>query len=300
MTVGAFSIYAVIASLLGILFAGYLAMMVLKLPPGNERMIEISGAIYEGAMAYLNRQYKTIAVVGIIIAILLYFGLGWITTVGFIVGAVFSGLCGYVGMYVSVRSNARVCEAARKGLPYALLVAFKGGAVTGLMCVSLGLLGVAGLACIIPGSHLPGWLGLRRQFDQRVCPFRRWYLHQERRRRGRPGGQRWKQVYRKTTPRNPAVIADNVGDNVGDCAGMAADLFETYAITAIGAMLLGQLFFPGQQQYVVYPLILGGIAIIATIIGSYFVRLTRERKLCRLFIKGCLHLRLFPLLVFIR
>ena len=285
MSNGAFPLYAVGAAIIGILFAWYLTSWVLKQPPGTKRMIEISGAIQEGAMAYLNRQYKTIAVVGIIIAIILYFGLGWISTLGFIIGAVFSGLCGYVGMNVAVRSNLRVGEAAKKGLPFALLVAFKGGAVTGLMCVSLGLLGVAGMYYLFRDPTYLVGLGFGGSL---ISVF------------ARLGGG----IYTKSAdvgadlvgkveagipeddPRNPAVIADNVGDNVGDCAGMAADLFETYAITAIGAMLLGQIFFPGKEQYVVYPLILGGIAIIATIIGSFFVRLGQGKEIMSALYKG--------------
>ncbi|MHB8987033.1 MAG: sodium-translocating pyrophosphatase [Eubacteriales bacterium] len=280
-----FPLYAIGAAIIGILFAGYISSWVLRQPPGTQRMIEISGAIQEGAMAYLSRQYKTIAVVGIVIVIILYFGLGWITTLGFIIGAVFSGLCGYVGMYVSVRSNLRVGEAAKKGLPFALLVAFKGGAVTGLMCVSLGLLGVAGLYALFRDPNYLIGLGFGGSL---ISVF------------ARLGGG----IYTKSAdvgadlvgkveagipeddPRNPAVIADNVGDNVGDCAGMAADLFETYAITAIGAMLLGQLFFPGKEQYVIYPLILGAIAIIATIIGSFFVRLGQGQEIMTALYKG--------------
>ena len=280
-----FEYLAVAAAIIGILFAGYLTSWVLRRPTGTPRMQEISAAIQEGASAYLNRQYRTIAIVGIIIVIILYFGLGPVTALGFVVGAVFSGLCGYVGMNVAVRSNVRVGEAAKKGLPYALLVAFKGGAVTGLMCVSLGLLGVAGMFTLFHDPNSLVGLGFGASL---ISVF------------ARLGGG----IYTKSAdvgadlvgkveagipeddPRNPAVIADNVGDNVGDCAGMAADLFETYAITTIGAMLLGEIYFHGQPMYMIYPLILGGIAIIATIIGTYFVRLSQGQEIMTGLYKG--------------
>jgi len=276
---------AIIAAAIGILFATYLTIWIMRLPTGSERMQEISEAIREGAMAYLNRQYRTIAAVGIIVVLVLFWGLGWITALGFLVGAVFSALCGYVGMNVAVRSNVRVCEAAKTGLPCALLVAFKGGAVTGLMCVSLGLLGVAGMYTIFHNTASLVGLGFGSSL---ISVF------------ARLGGG----IFTKSAdvgadlvgkaeagipeddPRNPAVIADNVGDNVGDCAGMAADLFETYAITTIGAMLLGQIYFHGQTGYMIYPLLLGAIAIIATIIGIFFVHLAPGEKIMTALYRG--------------
>ncbi len=274
-----------LVSAAGILYSLYLIRSVLALSAGDSKMQQISAAIQEGSQAYLNRQNKAVLVVAVIITIALWFALGATTAIGFLVGAFLSGLAGYLGMNIAVRSNARTTEAAKTGLQTALDVAFKGGAVTGVLVVSLGLLAVSGYYLLTNDvSSLIG-LGFGASL---ISVF------------ARLGGG----IYTKSAdvgadlvgkveaglpeddPRNPAVIADNVGDNVGDCAGMAADLFETYTVTIIAAMLLTNLIFPGNFGLLTLPLQIGGLAIVASILGLYFVKLDKTGDIMKALYKG--------------
>jgi len=271
-------IFIVLASLAALAYAGYLAWFVLKQDKGSKKMIEIASAIEEGAMAYLNRQYRTVSVFVVLIAAILGYLFGWKTALNFVLGALLSALAGYIGMLISVRANVRTAQAAQKGIKKALSVAFAGGAVTGFAVVGLGLLGVIALLLIFQDLNIIIGFGFGASL---ISLF------------ARVGGG----IFTKGAdvgadlvgkveagipeddPRNPAVIADNVGDNVGDCAGMAADLFESYAVTAIAAMLLGFVVEKSFGPMVIYPLVLGAIAIFASMIGTFFARTSNPGKI---------------------
>jgi len=275
----------IIVSIFTFVFVFFLARRIQKSPSGSGQMVEISKYIKEGAIAYLNRQSKTIGIVAILLFIILWLSLGIKYSFGFLIGALFSGLAGFFGMLISTKANVKVAEAAKKGLSEAFTLSFYGGAVTGLLVVGLGLLAVAGFYALTKDLKSLIALGFGASL---ISIFARLGggIYTKGADIGADLVGKFEKGIPEDDPRNPAVIADLVGDNVGDCAGMAADVFETYAIIIISAMVLGSQLFPGNSQAIVLPLILGSVSILASIISCFFIKLGNSKNIMGSFYKG--------------
>ncbi len=277
--------FPILVSLFAIAFVFFLVAKISKAPVAKDKAIEITKAIQEGSIAYLKRQYKTVAIVALVLFLMLWVSMGWKMAFGFLIGAFLSGLSGFIGMWVSTQTNTRVAQGAKRGLAHALDLSFKGGLVTGLLVVSLGLLAVSGYYFFT--NDIPALVALGFGASL-ISVF------------ARVGGG----IYTKAAdvgadlvgkvekgipeddPRNPAVIADQVGDNVGDCAGMAADIFETYTVTTVATMILGDLLYPGTPQFILLPLFIASVSILTSIIGSFFVKLGRSKNIMGAMYKG--------------
>jgi len=299
-------VYTILAGLLSIIYAYLISKQILSANPGNKKMQEVANAIQIGAKAYLNRQYKTITIVGVVVLVIISFSFTILVGLGYLIGATLSGLAGYVGMLVSVQANVRTAEASRKGLAKGLSIAFKSGAVTGLLVAGLALLSISVYYYFLVKFNIEERelinaliaLGFGASL---ISIFAR--LGGGIFTKGADVGAdlvgKIEAGIPEDDPRNPAVIADNVGDNVGDCAGMAADLFETYAVTIVATMVLSSIFFQGNANMMVYPLAIGGGCILTSILGTYFVKLGKSKNIMNALYKGFLVTAISSLLILI-